>query len=34
MALIRKVIECGKTSRGVVLPASWLELIERETGKK
>lgn len=30
--LIRKVIQVG-TSKAVSLPKSWLELIERETGK-
>jgi hypothetical protein len=33
MPIIRKIIEVGKTSKGVILPKSWLELIERETGK-
>ena len=32
MPIIRKVIQVG-TSRAVCLPKSWLELIERETGK-
>ena len=32
MGLIRKVIHVG-TSRAVSLPKSWLDLIERETGK-
>ena len=31
--MIRKIIEVGKTSKGVILPKSWLDLIERETGK-
>ena len=30
--IIRKVIQVG-TSKAVSLPKSWLELIERETGK-
>ena len=33
MPLIRKIISVGKTSQAVILPKSWLELIERETGK-
>ena len=32
MPLIRKVIQVG-TSKAVSLPKSWLDLIERETGK-
>jgi hypothetical protein len=31
--LIRKIIDIGKTSKGVILPKSWLENFERETGK-
>jgi hypothetical protein len=33
MPIIRKIVACGKTSKGVILPKSWLELIERETGQ-
>jgi hypothetical protein len=33
MPILRKVIEHGD-SRGVTLPASWITLIERESGKK
>ena len=33
MPLIRKIIAVGKTSKGVILPKSWLENFERETGK-
>ncbi len=33
MPLIKKIIDCGKTSKGIILPKSWLELIERQTGK-
>jgi len=32
MPIIRKIIQVG-TSKAVSLPKSWLELIERETGK-
>lgn len=32
--IIRKIIDVGKTSKGVTLPKSWLENFERETGKK
>lgn len=34
MPIIRKVIDVGKTSRGVILPKSWLEFFERKTGKE
>jgi len=34
MPLIRKVIDFGKTSKGVILPKSWLEYYEKETGKQ
>ena len=34
MPIIRKVIDVGKTSRAVILPKSWLEFFERETGKE
>ena len=33
MPLIRKIIDVGKTSKGVILPKSWLQNFERETGK-
>ena len=33
MPIIKKIIEVGKTSKGVILPKSWLDLIERQTGK-
>lgn len=32
MPIIRKIIQVG-TSKAVSLPKSWLQLIERETGK-
>lgn len=31
--ILRKIIEHGD-SRGVTLPASWLKLVENESGKK
>lgn len=31
MPIIRKVIEVGN-SKGITLPSSWLEFLERETG--
>ena len=34
MALIRKLIDIGKTSRGRVLPKSWLTYHEKKNGKK
>lgn len=33
MPIIRKIIQVG-SSKAVSLPKSWLELIERESGKK
>jgi hypothetical protein len=32
--IIRKIIDVGKTSKGITLPKSWLENFERETGKQ
>lgn len=34
MPLIRKIIDVGKTSKGVILPKSWLEYYEKETGEQ
>lgn len=34
MPLIRKVIQVGKTSRGVILPKSWLKYYEKKAGKR
>jgi antitoxin component of MazEF toxin-antitoxin module len=34
MPIIRKVIRAGPNSFAVTLPKTWLELLERETGKK
>jgi len=34
MPIIRKIIGFGKTSKGVILPKSWLEYYEKETGKQ
>jgi hypothetical protein len=34
MPIIRKIIEVGKTSKGIILPKSWLEYYEKETGEK
>jgi len=34
MPLIRKVIDVGKTSRGVILPKSWLRYYEKKKGKQ
>ena len=33
MPIIRKIIEVGKTSRGIILPKSWLEFFEEKEGK-
>jgi len=34
MPIIRKVIGVGKTSRAVILPKTWIEFFEKETGQK
>ena len=34
MPLVRKIIHIGKTSKGVILPKTWLEYYEKETGKE
>jgi len=34
MPIIRKIIDVGKTSRGIILPKSWLEFFEKETGQE
>ena len=34
MPIIRKIIEVGKTSRAVILPKSWLEFFEKESGNQ
>ena len=34
MPIIRKVISVGKTSRAVILPKTWIEFFEKETGQK
>jgi len=34
LPIIRKIIDFGKTSKGVILPKSWLEYYEKETGKQ
>jgi hypothetical protein len=34
MPIIRKVIDVGKTSKAVILPKSWLEYYEKQTGEK
>jgi len=33
MPIIRKVIEVGKTSRGIIIPKSWLEYYEESEGQ-
>lgn len=33
MPIVRKIIEVGKTSRAVIIPKSWLEFYEKESGK-
>ena len=32
MPLIRKIIEVGKTSKGIILPKSWLDYLENLYG--
>jgi hypothetical protein len=32
MPLIRKIVPCGKTSKGIILPKSWLIFYERQSG--
>lgn len=34
MPIIRKIIDFGKTSKGITLPKSWLEYYEKEAGKQ
>ena len=31
--LVRRIINVGKTSKGVILPKSWLEFYERQNGQ-
>lgn len=33
MPLVRKIIDIGKTSKGVILPKSWLDFLEGKHGK-
>jgi len=33
MALIKRIISVGKTSKGVILPKSWLDFLESKHGK-
>lgn len=33
MPIIRKIIDAGKTSKAVIIPKSWLQYFERQTGK-
>jgi phosphate uptake regulator len=32
MPLVRKIISVGKTSKGVILPKSWLDFLQKEHG--
>jgi hypothetical protein len=34
LPLIRKIIQAGRTSQAVILPKSWLEFYEKESGCK
>lgn len=34
MPLVRKIIDVGKTSKGVILPKSWLKYCEKKAGTK
>ena len=31
--LVKKIIEIGKSSKGIVIPKSWLDLIESQHGR-
>ena len=33
MPIVRKIIDVGKTSKGVILPKSWLDYFERKYGE-
>ena len=33
MPLVRKIIDVGKTSKGVILPKSWLDYLEKKHGQ-
>jgi antitoxin component of MazEF toxin-antitoxin module len=33
MPLVRKIIDVGKTSKGVILPKSWLQFLQEKHGK-
>ena len=33
MPIVRKIIDVGKTSKGIILPKSWLDLLEKKHGK-
>jgi len=34
MPIIRKIIDFGKTSKGITLPKSWLDYHEKQAGKQ
>ena len=34
MPIVRKIIDVGKTSKGVILPKSWLKYYEKEAGQR
>jgi antitoxin component of MazEF toxin-antitoxin module len=34
LPITRKIIRVGTTSRGICLPKSWLDFIEKKTGKQ
>lgn len=34
MPIIRKVIKVGETSKAVIIPKSWFEFYEKESGQK
>jgi len=33
MPLIRKIVDIGRTSTGVILPKSWLDFLEKKHGR-
>jgi hypothetical protein len=34
MPLIKKIVTIGKTSRGIIIPKSWLKFQERSNGQE
>lgn len=34
MPIVRKIIDVGKTSKAVIIPKSWLQFYEKESGEE